>query len=384
MSTLRRGAVSFISVTCVQRNFAIGIRFTSTSSGKHSQAESLLIENDSTEKFPAPSWKSIPFEDASKERSVEIATCGQLFEKWRRENRFWSVPKSDVHFTVKYVDTGYGTSDQSMPVVVSLHGSPGSYNDFAPVTSHLYNQGVRVIAPNFPGGNDVQPKVFRHTPEEKSQYIRDFLKALRVPRVDLLLCHSSALFPGLQLSLHNEGVAVNSLCLLNPTALEIPRLLNPVWLTYSLIRLTEFPLGYKMTCLLGEKLAKKPELKGGSFQEHLLSAVTLLNSDIPKQNIPFQTLLNQNFPILLAYSENDKLIAKKSSHKMAKMMVDEEDIYTYDKEGKLNRPGGLNPFRKVMAFQNGSHFLLRTYPEKICHAVSDFLFQQFNNTVKGK
>lgn len=143
MSSMGPRVVRLFAVACIKRNSAASIRFSSTFSN--------TSEKPAPAEHDGSSWKAVSYEDASKERSIEIATCGKLFEKWRRENRFWSVPKSDVKFTVKYVDTGHSGCEQSMPIVVSLHGSPGSYNDFAPVISHLHSQGVRVIAPNFPG-----------------------------------------------------------------------------------------------------------------------------------------------------------------------------------------------------------------------------------------
>ncbi|XP_055947019.1 uncharacterized protein LOC129980663 [Argiope bruennichi] len=413
--------------------------------------------------------KEVPYEEVIREKEIKIHTCGKLYQKWRSEKRYWTVPKSDLTFDVKYIDTGCSDKRSFKPTVVSLHGSPGNYKEFFPVISHLYKKGVRVIAPNFPGSDNIQPTKFRHTPEEKAEFVRDFLRALRVPSVDLILCHSSALFPGLHLSLENKSISVNSLALINPTGLDIPRLLRPVWLTKPLVRLSEFPLGYKLTetvgrrlakkpelkggsfeehflsaftllhssipevrdsssfctslyslygtlllsvhlctvckqllhfvdilveCIhfnplgykltetVGRRLAKKPELKGGSFEEHFFSAFTLLHSSIPEQVVPFQALLNQNFPVLLAFSYNDKLISKKTSYKMAEMMVDMKDVIIYDKEGKAHGSGGINPFRKVMAFEKGSHFLFRTYPDIICEAISSFLFHQVENRVK--
>ncbi|GFT25686.1 uncharacterized protein NPIL_343431, partial [Nephila pilipes] len=83
---------------------------------------------------------------------------------------------------VKYVDTGHQGKGAFKPTVISLHGSPGTYKEFNAITANLCKKGVRVIAPNFPGTEHAHPSVFRHTPEEKAEFIRDFLRALRVPR----------------------------------------------------------------------------------------------------------------------------------------------------------------------------------------------------------
>ncbi|GIX94613.1 hypothetical protein CDAR_299251 [Caerostris darwini] len=368
-------ACSNLSTKCIER---VVIRFINISSNKGNiPLVSAIAEN-----------KTASFEDVTKEKEIEVHTCGKLYEKWRKERKFWTVPTSDHTFNIKYIDTGHHGKESCKATVVSLHGSPGSYKEFDPITSHLYKKGVRVIAPNFPDAvpfpadNVVQPTKFRHTPEEKAQLIRDFLQALRVSRVDLILCHSSALFPGLHLSLDNKEVAVNSLALVNPTGLEIPRLLKPLWITKPMVKMCEFPMGYKISQAIGKRIANKPELKGGSLDKHFLSAYTLLHSSIPKQEVLFRALLNQNFPILLAFSHNDKLISKRTSYKMAEIMVDAKDVLIYDKNGNAHGSGGENPFRKVMAFEKGSHFLTRTYPDIISESISSFLSQQLENRAK--
>lgn len=52
-----------------------------------------------------------------------------------------------------------------------------------------------------------------------------------------------------------------------------------------------------------------------------------------------------NFPIMMAFSENDKLIAAKSAYKMAKILVgDETEIHRFDKDGKLVKKGDGHDF----------------------------------------
>ncbi|XP_035208721.1 uncharacterized protein LOC118183328 isoform X2 [Stegodyphus dumicola] len=290
------------------------------------------IENTST-------IQRLPYTEALKEKEIQIAVCGQLYHKWRKERRYWSVPKGDVEFKVKYIDTGHQERPRSeSPIVVALHGSPGSYKNFDAIISHLYRLGVRVISPILPTLDVKNPTRFRHTPEEKSEYVKGFLKALRVPRV-----------------------------------------MKPYWLTHSLIRIYEFPVGHQITTFLAKRMIQKRQLKEGNFGEHFLGSLTMCHSSVPKQAVHFKNLLDRNFPIMLAFSENDKLIAKASSYRMAKMMMDENDVQRYDKDGKLDRAGGTNPFRKAIAFENGSHYIFKKYPDIISEAIATFLFQHFDN-----
>ncbi|XP_054712863.1 uncharacterized protein LOC129222385 [Uloborus diversus] len=322
----------------------------------------------------------LTYERAIEEKEIEIQTCGSLFQRWRKEKKYWTVPKGDINFKVKYIDTGYQNCDPKVsPLVLALHGSPGSYNDFNSITSHLYDLGVRVVSPLFPDGKSLNAKVFRHTPEEKSEYVKDFLSALNIPKIDLLICHSSAVFPGQLLCLENNQITTNALCLLNPTSFENPRMMKPFSLMKFLIRLYEFPIGYQITKAAAKQLEKKTGLTKGTSGDNFFSAFTMVHSSIPQQRIHFEKLLKRNFPIMMVYSNNDKLIHPNDSLKMAKMMVHEEEIRRFDSAGKVTNVGGTNPFKKVLSFENGTHFVFKKQPEMTSKAVASFLFEHFDS-----
>lgn len=87
--------------------------------------------------------------------SLEIQTCGSLYEKWKSKKRMYRrAPKDGVTMNVDYVDTkelNPITHDPAAPVVLTLHGAPGTYDDFAPLAHDLVPHGARIISPNFPG-----------------------------------------------------------------------------------------------------------------------------------------------------------------------------------------------------------------------------------------
>lgn len=319
------------------------------------------------------------------EKCAQVFTCGKLFEKWRKERRHWYVHKGDVSFDIRYVDTGYKTESTGeistdQPVVVALHGSPGSYENFSYMTSFIHNHGARVIAPNFPDLLAREKREFRHSSEEKRELIKDFLTTINVPRVDMLMCHSSALFPGLLMCLENQRPVINSLCLINPTAFDYPRSLKPLWIITLLSHMFEFPVGKTLASMGANAfVSSKKNLKAGCTLDHMLSGFTLVSSNAPQGAHHFQDVLDRNLPVLLAFSENDKLIHKKSLYKMAHMMIDESEVRKYNKDGELETRGGSHPTRKVLAFENGTHFLFFKYPQILSENVTTFLFQNFQS-----
>lgn len=145
----------------------------------------------------------------NQKRQVKLKTCADVYDYWRTCKRLYKkAPKDGVEFQIDYIDTGLLMADEETrlkaPIALALHGAPGSYHDFTLLIHHLSQQNVRVIAPNFPEYiATVRTKVlFRHSADEKAAYLRDFLKAINVNKIDLLVSHSSAIFPTLLILLN--------------------------------------------------------------------------------------------------------------------------------------------------------------------------------------
>lgn len=153
-------------------------------------------------------------QQSNQKRQVKMKTCADVYDYWRTCKRLYKkAPKDGVEFQVDYIDTGLALNDEQrskMPIALALHGAPGSYHDFKLLINHLSQQKVRVIAPNFPEYiATVKTKVlFRHSADEKAAYLRDFLKAINVNKIDLLVSHSSAIFPTLLILLNANKEAI--------------------------------------------------------------------------------------------------------------------------------------------------------------------------------
>lgn len=147
-------------------------------------------------------------------RQVKLKTCADVYNRWRSCKRLYKkAPKDGVEFQVDYIDTGLALDESiraQAPIALALHGAPGSYHDFALLIHHLTQQNVRVIAPNFPEYTATvkTKRVFRHSADEKAAYLRDFLKAIGVSKIDLLVSHSSAIFPTLLILLNANREAI--------------------------------------------------------------------------------------------------------------------------------------------------------------------------------
>lgn len=160
------------------------------------------------------SYSFVDCQQLNQKRQVKLKTCADVYDYWRTcKRQYKKAPKDGVEFQVDYIDTGLALSEElrsKAPIALALHGAPGSYHDFALLINHLSQQNVRVIAPNFPEYvATVKTKVlFRHSADEKAAYLRDFLKAINVNKIDLLVSHSSAIFPTLLILLNANEQAI--------------------------------------------------------------------------------------------------------------------------------------------------------------------------------
>ncbi|XP_077865168.1 uncharacterized protein F35H12.5-like [Saccoglossus kowalevskii] len=101
------------------------------------------------------------------------------------------VDTCDSIFNVAYSDLG----DRNGPVLLFLHGSPGSFKDFSAILPYLPKKECRIILTNFPGYGYCNIPVnssFDYTPSVKAKFIKDFLETIQVDRVNVLVSHSLA------------------------------------------------------------------------------------------------------------------------------------------------------------------------------------------------
>ncbi|KFM63505.1 hypothetical protein X975_07982, partial [Stegodyphus mimosarum] len=150
------------------------------------------------------------------ERTVTVYTCENIYERWRRQKKFYRIPESGVFADIAYIDTvgcNKNTNDEKTPTVLCIHGIPGNYGVFSHLINDLSKEGVRVIVPTFPAtlylSGKREKELFRHSIEEKTQVFKDFLKALDVSELDGIVAHSSAIYPALRLALDSD-LKVNS------------------------------------------------------------------------------------------------------------------------------------------------------------------------------
>ncbi|RWS12211.1 DUF1057 domain containing protein-like protein, partial [Dinothrombium tinctorium] len=289
-------------------------------------------------------------------KKVEIETCGPLYQKWKSKKRLYrKAPESGLKLNVEYADTGCLNG----PNVLCLHGAPGGHSDFGQLITYFSRKNVRVIAPNFPDYSLTEvTHFFRHTPEEKTEYLKDFLKAIDINEIDLVVSHSSSVYPALHL--WDEGVPkVKSLALINPAGHRRIKAMKPKWFIDGSVRVYLNPLGRWIYRKLGNTILtlQGVPVKINNIDNVLLSATTMYHSEVHKLTHYLNAVKEKRTPCLYVFSVNDKLIEEKIFLEMAQQLgLTESEFNEFDVEGSLVKRGLSNSNVVAMRFQSGGHY----------------------------
>lgn len=182
--------------------------------------------------------------------------------------------------------------------------------------------------------------VFRHSVHEKAEFLKDFLKTINVPKIDMLVTHSSACYPGLKLWKDDDGPEVKSIALINASGHRRIRAMKPAWFIDGSVHVYMNPVGrwiYRKIAPIVFKAMNVP-VKIENIDNVLLSATTVYHSEV--QNLPtyLEAVKDRQVPLLFVFSENDKLVESKVFYEMTEMLDAKESHFArFDKEGNLEK-----------------------------------------------
>lgn len=190
--------------------------------------------------------------------------------------------------------------------------------------------------------------------------------------MDLLISHSSAVFPSLLL-MNNQNhnceqdaghhISFKSLALFNPPGHRLPHSMKPTWFTCGSVRFYHKKAGRTLFKVFGPQFLKMvgAPVKVDDMDDVMLSATVMKNSHCRRVEEQLHNLTKSKLPTLLLFSENDKLIEKEIFYEMASFLkADSSKFDYYDQEGKLERSGNYNKmnehvFSRYTSIQNSQN-----------------------------
>lgn len=315
-------------------------------------------------------------------KSVVLTTCASLYQQWASRKPMYARAAQGLTVTVDYADTADLCSlqapDQPTTTILALHGAPGSHEDFQPFIEHFGQKRERIIVPNFPDFSlTIKTKVFRHSAEEKYHFIKDFLKAINVDRIDLLLAHSSSVYPAAMLLSESESLNIKSVAFFNPAGHRRIMAMRPAWFTEGSVKVYQNKLGRMVMQVFGKSFIKATNtvtVKPESMNNVMLSAQTMRYSNYKELEKHLIRLRQSGKPTLWCFSENDRLVEKEIFYEMVSIMDAKEDcVQKYDSNAQPVTHYTAQPNMRVLVFNSGGHYAFLKYSPEVINECDKFL-----------
>lgn len=306
-----------------------------------------------------------------KERHVTVHACADLFREWKRTRPGYKyVNEEGISVPLSYIHTGQDRqASAGEPVVFALHGAPGSYREFDSLVPVLDAQGASVIVPTMPDLTfSMRTQGFWHSVEERTDLIKKFLKTINVREIDMMVGHSSSMYPMLQLALYDPEIKVKSLVFIAPPGCRRITQLSPYWMMKAFDEWFRVPWLQNFMCGLAVYIVRvlgKPN--NNHMKGVILSMITIRNARYDEAGPMMRELKRRGVPMLMLYGERDKLIDREVSEEMAAMMgVQPTHMHIFqgkdDAEAVQEQTGKLDGNCEVVCFKQGTHYAFKKYP----------------------
>jgi len=307
-------------------------------------------------------------------KNVEITTL----------SNFYKEQPNGLKFNVQYCDTKDYVGNQDSLTILCLHGSPGTHKDWEPYVEKLTkNLNVRIVAPSLPNfsATDKYPQ-YLHKVEEKAIYLNDFLKKVDIDKVDMLLTHSSGVYPSLFLWNNlrdmpdNRLKEIGSFSFFSPPGFRRIKAMRPKWFTQSCGDFYCTKFGRSLLRMTGPKIFKLAgvNMKLDNIDDLFIACVTMNNTREQLLEDHFKLINKMQLPVFYSFSEDDRLIEKEIFYEcLDKLNLDKKDLVKYNKDTELSQLGDLSKINKAISFSKGGHYCFLKHHQIISNYLIDFI-----------
>lgn len=330
-------------------------------------------------------------------KEITVHACGKLYTELRKTkpHLYSNSPEEGIDFKVRYYDSldlvcnPSSTSDVSViPTVCLLHGAPGHYKDYASLINFLTARRVRVIAPCFPDYTVTLNHGFRHSPQERRDYLIEFFKKINVTKIDLVIGHSSGAYTVFDLaetclrmqSPEDEipSLQIKSIGLFGTAGHHAPQNITPTPLRLFALRLTDYYIMRLMMSAFVGSLVTSFDLRTrvDAAENLYLAACTMGYSDYKSVGEKLTTIRRNKMPVIFVYGTNDRLIQVDYFHRLAKDLgiTSGDQVKFYDQYGNVHKDiVDQNDSIHVSEFESGGHYAFQRYSKQVNEDVYEFL-----------
>ncbi|CAN8026793.1 unnamed protein product [Ixodes persulcatus] len=316
-----------------------------------------------------------------KERTVTVRTCAELFPEWKRSRPGWKHVRADgVDVPLPYIHTGLDRGCAEGPTVLAVHGAPGTYREFDALTPVLdVHGGASVVVPTLPDLEfSMKTQSFWHSVEEKTDLLKKFLEAINVREIDMVIAHSSSMYPILWLALKEPDIRIKSAVFIAPPGCRRISQLSPFWMMKAFDEWFRVPGLQNLMCDMAVHIVRmlgKPN--NNQIRGTILSMITIMHARYDQSEPLLRELQRRQVPMLMLYGEKDRLIDREVSAEMAAVLgVQPSQMQVYvgkdNAHARLENPGEPVGNNEVVCFREGTHFAFKKYPDIFNDAILKF------------
>lgn len=317
-------------------------------------------------------WREFsPTRCLSSKSNVSVEPNWYLQHIWvaSNVNRFEEQPFG-VGFNVGFIDTAHGLSlkeKANMPIILAVHGIPGTHEDLAHFLERYAQQGFRVIIPNLPSFGITTfierstMRYFSHSTEEQVDFIVQFLSTLGVSKLHLVVGHSVGTLPLTVLCAKSTKSIIKGAVFLCPIhGHKLPRGMQPKWLLEQsgIWFYSNFICRWIVVQVYKQIIAPRNKVKKSSSEE--VGAIIQTGYNMGFDYLPgiAMEMDIRKIPLLYVITEDDPLIDASCSKEYAYMLgVAERHFAVYDQIGNLVRQGDTSSrsYSRGVLFKGNSH-----------------------------
>ncbi|KAL3210573.1 hypothetical protein MRX96_037044 [Rhipicephalus microplus] len=314
-----------------------------------------------------------------RERHVRITTCGDLYTKWRAEGRrgYDQAPETGARVPVLYIHTGLDRMERGdftkRPLTLML---TEHYEDYGRNIRFLDQNGVDVLCLNWPDyAFTLETGYWWHSCDEKTRLVVDFLKQLKINKIDALVSHDTGSAPALQVAAEEPSIDVKSLALLAPVATRPlgssrnPLLFNPAvrWASKSRRGARFMIFFFRAVMMLSMHRAM------GLSCDVLFAYHSSIGCDEHRVEQQLARIRHRKMPTLVTVGGDDRFLSKKDSRELLrKLGCDATGVCFYDADGNLISSDGCDEIVKVIELKDGSH-TFAGYPDMCNKALLELI-----------
>lgn len=195
-------------------------------------------------------------------------------------------------------------------------------------------------------------------------------------RIDLLVSHSSAVYPTVLLWKDQEVAEIKSIAFLNPSGHRRIKAMRPKIVTSVFVRVYQNRLGRGLCRTFGTTVLSITgcPVRPDNMDNVILSATTMVYSKFRHLEEYLNEIREKGVPILMVLSENDKLVDTQISYEMAHILGAKQDSFSvYNQYSVLEKERKSHFLPWIVVLPEGGHYSFVNHPKVVNGEIMSFL-----------